>query len=317
MVKIKKTRSWLRNFFGFSKAETDGFIVLLLIIILMLIAPFIYRAINTSTYTQSALDKVLLDSLAHQISLIKERPKTSTKATNIPIELFAFDPNEATLENFTALGLPRHIAQRALNYRQAGGTFVIKSDFQKIYGLSQEDFDRLYPYIQLPENAPQRLHNKNKPSPTAFTKADRSKSTIKKVEKSPQKIDINVCDTAELKKIYGIGPVLAERIIKYRTILGGFTSLTQLEEVYGLKEETLQELYENIFISNASTITKIAVNKDDAKTMAAHPYISSSVARAIAAYRKQHGPFATPDALLNIHIIDSATFVKLKPYIGL
>ena len=317
MVKIKQIRSWLRNFFGFSKAETDGFIVLLLIIVLVLIAPFIYKALNTSTYTTSASDKVILDSLAHQISLRKERPKAAPKAPEIPIELFAFDPNEATLENFTSLGLPPYIAQRILNYRQAGGTFKIKADFQKIYGLSQEDFDRLYDHIRLPEKAPQHSVIINKAAPTTFTKTDSDKSMPKEVKKTPLIIDINVCDTTELKKVYGIGPVLAERIVKYRTLLGGFASLGQLEEVYGLNEETLQELHEHVFIDDTASIIKVSVNEDDAKTMAAHPYISQSLARAIAAYRKQHGTFSTPEALLNIHILDSATFVKLKPYIGL
>lgn len=317
MFKIKKTRSWIRNFFGFTRAETDGFIVLLLIIILVLIAPFIFKAISTSTYTMSAQDKVILDSLAHQLSSRKERPKTFPETPYASIELFEFNPNEATLEHFIALGLPKYVAQRVLNYRQAGGAFTIKSDFQKIYGLSKEDFDRLYAYIQLPENVPEHPSSKNKLSYTTLTEAAPSKSRATKAERSFQKIDINVCDTTELKKIYGIGPVLAERIIKYRTLLGGFAALSQLEEVYGLKEETLHELYTNVYIAHIDSLDKIAINEDDARTMAAHPYISHSLAKAIAAYRKQHGPFSTPQGLLNIQILDSATFIKLKPYIGL
>lgn len=317
MAKIKKIRYWLRNFFGFSKVETNGFIVLLLIIILVLIAPFIYRSVSTSTYTMSASDKIILDSLAHQISLRKERPKAMPKTPDTPIELFAFDPNGATLDNFTTLGLPNYIAQRIINYRQAGGTFKTKADLKRIYGLSEEDFDRLYKYIQLPEKAPSHSASKNNPETLTFTKADRSKNVPERTKRVLEKIDINLCDTTDLKKLYGIGPVLAERIIKYRSLLGGFTFLEQLEEVYGLKEETLQELYGNIFIDNTFATAKVAVNEADAKAMAAHPYISQSLAKAIAAYRRQHGPFSTPESLLNIHILDSATFVKLKPYIGL
>lgn len=315
MVKIKKIRFWIRNFFGFSRAETDGFIVLLLIIILALIAPFIYRATTNATYTMSAQDKIILDSLAHQISLRKERPKVTAK--DPASALFDFNPNEATLEQFVSLGLPRYIAQRILNYREAGGKFYIKADFQKIYGLSQEDFDRLHAYIRLPENTPEQPGSKNKPTSTMLTEATRTKNKTEKTENTPERININVCDTTELKKIYGIGPVLAERIIKYRTLLGGYASLSQLEEVYGLREETLHELYANVYIEHTDPLDKIAINEDDAKTMAAHPYISHSLAKAIAAYRKQHGPFSTPEGLLNIHILDSATFIKIKPYIGL
>lgn len=49
-------------------------------------------------------------------------------------------------------------------------------------------------------------------------------------------IDVNKADSAGFEKLYGIGPKLASRIVKYREWLGGFTHVEQVKEVYGIAE---------------------------------------------------------------------------------
>jgi len=51
-------------------------------------------------------------------------------------------------------------------------------------------------------------------------------------------LDINTSDSSALVTLPGIGPVLSMRIIRYRNLLGGFWSVNQLKEIYGLPEET-------------------------------------------------------------------------------
>lgn len=310
---IGKVRYWIRNFFGFSRIETNGFLGLLLIVIIVLLAPLFFKAISTSTYTESANDKLLLDSLVYQLEQKKEVTRNATFTTKAAP--FSFNPNVEELETFLLLGLTKDIGQRIINYRKAGGSFNVKSDFSKIYGLPQEEYDRLYAYIQLPDKLPPRNTNQNKETKSTFIKVD---GTKKQPEKNAiVRFDINTCDTATLKQVYGIGPVLAERIAKYRSLLGGFVTKEQLNEVYGLKDEALQNIYKKGYIEEAFVPEKIMINEADVKAIAAHPYISYALAKAIHAYREQHGHFAQPEALLNIHILDSATFVKLKPYVAL
>jgi len=63
------------------------------------------------------------------------------------------------------------------------------------------------------------------------------------------KIELNKADSAELVKLRGIGPVLAKRIIRYRTSLGGkFHSVEELRNVYGLSEETFQSIKPYLWI---------------------------------------------------------------------
>jgi competence protein ComEA len=47
-------------------------------------------------------------------------------------------------------------------------------------------------------------------------------------------VDLNTAGTAELDALPGIGPVLAQRIVDYRTRNGPFTSVDQLDDVPGI-----------------------------------------------------------------------------------
>src|SRR5690606_106619 len=96
---------------------------------------------------------------------------------------------------------------------------------------------------------PPRSTGQNKETKATFTKVDVTKKQLKK--NAIARFDINTCDTATLKQVYGIGPVLAERITKYRSLLGGFVTKEQLNEVYGLKDEALQNIYEKGYIEDA------------------------------------------------------------------
>ncbi len=55
-------------------------------------------------------------------------------------------------------------------------------------------------------------------------------------------ININTASAAELEALPGIGPVLAQAIVDYRTENGPFTSVDELEEVSGIGPATLEEV---------------------------------------------------------------------------
>ncbi|MDT7041278.1 helix-hairpin-helix domain-containing protein [Candidatus Nitronereus thalassa] len=54
------------------------------------------------------------------------------------------------------------------------------------------------------------------------------------------RIDLNLSTAQELESLPGVGPTLAERIIEYRTKLGGFSSINSLEQVKGIGPKKLQ-----------------------------------------------------------------------------
>ena len=62
------------------------------------------------------------------------------------------------------------------------------------------------------------------------------------------KINVNVADAAELDKLKGIGPVLAQRIIDYRTKNGSFKSIDELKNVSGIGDKIFEKFKNDITV---------------------------------------------------------------------
>ncbi|WEV45929.1 helix-hairpin-helix domain-containing protein [Bifidobacterium sp. ESL0690] len=55
-------------------------------------------------------------------------------------------------------------------------------------------------------------------------------------------INLNTADSTQLQQIKGVGPVMAQKIIDYRTSIGHFTSVDQLLKVSGIGQKTLEKI---------------------------------------------------------------------------
>lgn len=128
--------------------------------------------------------------------------------------------------------------------------------------------------------------------------------------------DINMADEGQLCTIKGIGPVLAARIVKFRSKLGGFVNQAQYREVYGLQPDVVVRLRQATCIRANFQPVKLDINTADVQTLAEHPYITYQQARSIVNYRAQHGPFLVLGALSALLLIDKATLEKLAPYLS-
>ena len=62
------------------------------------------------------------------------------------------------------------------------------------------------------------------------------------------KIDINSATVSELMELEGIGEVIAQRIVEYRTTHGAYQSVYDLLNVEGFGEKKLQTIMEYIFV---------------------------------------------------------------------
>ncbi|HEX6226508.1 MAG TPA: helix-hairpin-helix domain-containing protein [Chryseolinea sp.] len=296
-----KLKHWIKAFFGFPKSQVNGFVVLLFVTTLMLFSEPLWRWWMVHSPQDYTADRAKLDSLVSlwKADSVEGQIKTSVR------ELFRFDPNVAPAGDLQKLGFSDNLSTRILRYREKGGKFRIKSDLLKIYGIDSAFYDQLLPFISLPQQITPDKREAKKYEPAKHASA---------VKKAIEKFDLNNADTSQLKKIYGIGDKLSLRILKYRDLLGGFVSMGQLKEIYGLDSLVINRLTQNSEIRDDFTPVKININTASEKQLSSHPYLNK-MAKALVSYRFQHGNFKTVEEIRNISAVDEQLIGRIIPYL--
>jgi len=239
------------------------------------------------------------------IQSAEELPHKTASEKPAP-ELFAFDPNTATEADFQRLGLPNRTVKSILNYRGKGGQFRKKEDLEKIYTLDGDDYERIAPYATFPENMA------SAPRPAAY--AGGISFPSKQTSESP--VDINRASLDAWRTLPGIGETRARQLVSYREKLGGFQSIEQVKETFGLPDSVFQSIKSRLVLITTE-IRKINLNTASMADLDAHPYISKRQAELIVAYREQHGAFSSSDDIGKMRAFsDLAWLAKVKPYLG-
>lgn len=316
-----------------SPAEARGVIVIFGIIILIIVVMFCADWFFSQKPQNLVISSPqMLDSLT--VSLDNRKPNYGNQSNygqkyekydsnKKAYKNFNFDPNTASVEQFESLGLPKFIAERIEKYRSKGGKFRKKEDFAKIYGILPDTYERLEPYITLPSADDESLRTPqaevtNVERAVAATSPSEDKTienkpiSPKTSTKQPVRFDLNTGDTTDFMKIKGIGSGYAKRIIKFRDMLGGFASAEQIKETYGLPPETVEEILKYGFLK--SGVKKLKINQISL-TDFRHPYLKYHQAKAIIAYRDQHGAFKSSEDLKQIKVLEEATILKILPYV--
>jgi len=318
-------------FFTFSTKETNGFVILIFIGALLLLFPTVLRLLPQTASTPEELQKDYELTQKVLAEIERKQAESSTSESNrkydykklnyeskiksdskFVFEPFDFDPNKIGVTEWKKLGLKDYLAERIEKYKHKGGSFKYKSDLQKIYGFPDWLYLKLEPYIVLPEkydieeSLVQNTENDNSSKNTKLY-------TSNKFTLTP--FDLNQADTATLRKVRGIGTVLSQRIVRFRDNLGGFHSLQQLEEVYGLKPEVRTELLKFAKLES-SNFQKIKINLATFEDLKKHPYIKYKLANILVNYRKQHGNYSSIEDLKKIRALDAKTIQKLEPYLS-
>jgi len=206
-------------------------------------------------------------------------------------------PRETELAN---LNLPQFLSRRWMHYLEKGGRFRHLSDVRRLYGMTDPIYDRIAPFLYL---------------------TPKSKDYRPIFPASPQRrlcdpIDINESDSLDWESLRGIGPYLARKIINFRESLGGFTSIDQVRETYGLRDSVFQQLQPCLTLSKIPK-PRLSLNQSSREALGRHPYIRFRLAKAIVLYRDQHGPFADLETLLKIQGVTDSLFLKIRLYVQL
>ena len=127
-------------------------------------------------------------------------------------------------------------------------------------------------------------------------------------------IELNQADTLTLKKIPGIGSTFARRIVGYRELLGGFYTVEQLAEVYGIDEERYNALH-TWFKVDTTCIQPLRVNQLSFKELLRHPYLNTSQVRQIERLRRK-APLQSWNDLILLEEFSAIDRQRLRPYLS-
>jgi len=295
-------RRILMAYLSLSRGERNGFFILAILILILLagrilLPVFMERSVPDFKEADSAF-MAFRSALQEAETFDNPEPGSAGPKSGrvyppsrAAVQYFNFDPNHVAYEELLALGLSDRVARTLLKYRESGGKFHGKRDLMKIYGLEKEDFQRLEPYIEM---ASLRVPVVERRVPEAF--------------------DLNGADAIRLQEISGIGPVFANRIIRYRDLLGGFYSGEQLKEVYGLREEQYEEIIKHVFI-DTSFLRRINLDLVERETLIMHPYLTAYQADAIIAYREYKGGWKDIHEILQQQLLPDSVFERISPYL--
>ena len=289
---VQKLKSFLFNFFHFNKQERNGVFVLCVIIVVLfavrLLLPYFG---NNSSNVQ--LMTINIQSSTHGLeenkSVIKDSNKSdknkewSDHKTNN--QLFVFNPNTITEVDAQKLGFSKKLSSTLINFRNKGGKFFKPEDLKKLYGMSPKLFEELESYILIP--------NTKKEYKRDSSYANKQNTYEKKIF-TKELVELNTADSLSIVFLKGIGPGFTKRIVKYRSMLGGFHSVNQLKDVYGMNDSLFLLLSSQIKL-DANALTKIPINAIDFNSLRKHPYFNFQSAQAVVNFRLKHGKLTEAD----------------------
>jgi competence protein ComEA len=307
----------VKNFLTFTRKDRNAVLMLLLAIALVFAAAkYIYPLLITDTSIKETDLFAATDSL---VILQNDDAKTysndyntdegyqaySKKGYNTPFAgtMFYFDPNTLDAAGWQKLGIKDKTIASMQKYIAKGGRFREPNDLKKVWGLRNDEKERLIPYVRIAATAqPTNTNNY-----TPYEKKPYEKKVIAPV-------DINAGDSTAFVALPGIGGGFSRRIINFRNRLGGFYKVEQVAETFGLPDSVFQKIKPLLKIEGID-VKKINVNTATEEELKAHPYIRWQLAKVITEYKKQHGNFKALDELKKIILIDAATYNKISPYL--
>ncbi|HEY2720504.1 MAG TPA: helix-hairpin-helix domain-containing protein [Chitinophagaceae bacterium] len=308
----------IKDYFTFSRKERIGLLIVITLILLVWALPKIIPAKNSHSIASDTAWITAAKKLQHPQTKTKMNSDDSEKnineltydktvtnhADNPKHELFTFDPNTLPATGWKKLGLPDKTISIIGKYLSKGGHFFKDEDLKKIYGVHDDEFVRLQPFIKIETKASE----KNDVAAITYTKDQHP------VKPKYTPIEINSADTSAFIALPGIGSKLASRIVNFREKLGGFYSIGQVGETYGLPDSTFQKIKPLLNIDTIAT-KKININTATKDELKSHPYIRWSLANAIVEFRTQHGKFSTLYDLKKIPLITNDVYDKIAHYL--
>ena len=281
-----------KSYFQYSKSQRSG---IFLLVVLCVICQLAFFYLGPSMENSEDSEKQKWISLQSKVDSLKVE-----KQNYIP-KIYPFNPNFITDYKGSKLGMSVAEIDRLLNFRKTNQYVNSASEFQKVTQVSDSLLSTISPYFKFPDWVNKRKANNFKP-----------------FEKKAEKIvllDINHATKEDLIKIYGIGPALSDRILKQKELFGGFVSLKQMDDIWGLSPEVILSLNEHFKVATLPKIKKIDINNASIKELMLFPYFKYALAKSIVTYRSMNGDFKNSEDLTKINDFPSEKLDIISLYL--
>jgi DNA uptake protein ComE-like DNA-binding protein len=265
----------LKSFLHYSKSQQIG-IILLFLIILVAQSIYFFKDFN-SVYK---VDKEQAAWLANQRII----DSVQLQQANYKPTIYPFNPNFITDFKGYKLGMSVEEIDRLLAFRKQNKFVNSASEFQAVTKVSDSLLKAISPYFKFPDwvknkkNNYQPFENKN------YSKAE--KVIV---------LDINEATKEDLMKVYGIGDKISDRILTEKEKYGGFVSMEQMQFVWGLSPEVIENLNKYFEVKSAPKIKRININNASVKELSQFPFFKYALAKDIVIYRSMNGDIKTED----------------------
>lgn len=270
----------MKNIFHLTRNERLGFIGIGILFSIMLVFKYFDSKVEVK-YLSASIELEKKDdgqvitpiSKKNEKKAVGKNKKPKFRITLKPFE--KFNPNIVTAAYWERIGLKPKIAKRVNKFITSGNGISKPTELLVIYGFKKEWLEDIDQYLVF----------------------------------KAQKIDLNVADVSEFQSVRGIGDVLATRILKFRDRLGGFASVNQLYQVYGLDSLVISRSMSRFEIKKQWK--KISIHKASLRDFESHLYLNSTQSEEIIKIRSI---LREVDSSEIRNIFTELEWTKIRPY---
>lgn len=279
-----------KSHFWYNKRQRNGILFLATFLLLFQFVLWFVDFSNKKPLkiepTQIARMQKTIDSLKH-IEIENRKPR-----------IYPFNPSFLTDYKAYKLGLSTKEFDKLAKFRASGKYINSPTQFKQVTQIPESLFQKLKPYFKFPDWL-----------------------TKKKEVYKPSNIiskDLNLTTVEDLIKINGIGNILANRIIKFRTSLNGFQTKEQVQKIYGLKTEVVSELLKYYPLSEKNTTSTpihiTCINSATANDLKKINGIGDKLSNRIIKYRNKLKGFLFMDQLKEVYGLKPEVIQNVKKY---
>ena len=274
------TPSNIKTLFNFSKDQRKGILVLFFIIIALQLV-YCFMDFNPTRHPSKEEQ--------HWISLQDKLVYSKEFNSKSEYKEYSYNPNFISDFKAYKLGMTLPQINRLHAFRQQGKFANSPKEFQAVTGISDSLLNAIAPNFKFPDWV-------NNPRSSSYPKSKWKEFPKKETLKI---LDINQATKEDLIKVSGIGDAISDRILKQKDIFGGFVSMDQMTDIWGLTPEVIAELNKYFIVESLPKIQKININTASIKELGQFYYFRYPISKNIVTYRSMNGDVKFED-LANI-----------------